>query len=178
MDWIQTFTGRRFHPLAPDPAEIDVRDIAHSLALLCRFNGHCRGFYSVADHSVRVSRLLDGQLALAGLLHDAGEAYVSDLPRPVKGQMPQFDVIEDVIVKVVFDKYDLPFPLPPEVKRADDALLATEMRDLMAEPPEPWGLREQPLSGPIEPLSPTEAEAAFLARFAELTGTEPLPRSL
>ncbi len=168
MDWIQTFTGRRFHPLAPDPAEVDVADIAHSLSLLCRFNGHCRPFYSVADHSVRVSRLLPPEHALAGLLHDAGEAYVSDLPRPVKKQVPAFDDIEDVVLKVVFERYGLSFPYDDAVRQADDILLATEMRDLMADPPEPWDLREQPLMVRIVPLSPLESEKVFLARFEEL----------
>ena len=168
MDWIQTFTGRRFAPLAPDPAEVDILDIAHSLSLLCRFNGHCGRFYCVADHSVRVSRLLPDEHALAGLLHDAGEAYVSDLPRPVKHQVPAFDGIEDGVLRVVFGRFGLPLPYDDAVRRADDQLLATEMRDLMTPAPEPWPLREAPLPGRIVPLGPEEAERAFLARFEEL----------
>jgi uncharacterized protein len=169
MDWIQTFTGRRFHPLAPDPAEVDITDIAHSLSLLCRFNGHCEAFYSVADHSVRVSRLLPGEHALAGLLHDAGEAYVSDLPRPVKKQVPAFDDMEDLVLRAVFDRFGLVFPYADAVRWADDVLLATEMRDLMTPAPEPWPLREAPTPERVVPLAPLEAERLFLARFEELT---------
>ena len=100
-DWIQTYTGRKFHPLDPAMTDFDLRDIAHSLSLLCRFNGHCLRFYSVAEHSVRVSRILPDDLKLWGLLHDAGEAYLTDLPRPVKGQMPGFRDMEDKIVEYV-----------------------------------------------------------------------------
>jgi len=76
MSWIQTFTGRRFRPRNPAPDDFDIRDVAHALSLLCRFNGHCRVFYSVAEHSVRVSRICPPPAALWGLLHDLGEAYI------------------------------------------------------------------------------------------------------
>jgi len=167
-DWIQTYSGLRFRPLHPDAAAIRVEDIAHALSLLCRFNGHCREFYSVAEHSVRVSRILPPEASLTGLLHDAAEAYLSDLPRPFKRWLPAFEEAEDRILKVILDHYGQPWPLPDEVMRADDILLATEMRDLMGEPPAPWDLRQAPLAERIEPLGPTEAERAFLERFEEL----------
>ncbi len=171
MDWIQTWSGGRFHPFAPDPAEVRVADIAHALSLLCRFNGHCRAFYSVAEHAVRVSRAVPPEHALAALLHDAAEAYVSDVPRPVRRRVPDFDAVEARILAVILERFGLPPRLPDAVRAADDALLATELRDLMAPPPEPWALRAEPLPGRIEPWSPAEAERAFLARFAELAGT-------
>lgn len=168
MDWIQTFTGRRFHPLRPDPAEIDIRDIAHALSLLCRFNGHCRRFYSVAEHSIRVSRAVPREHALAGLLHDAAEAYVSDLPRPVKRSVPAFREMEDLLLEAIFGRYGIDWPLHPSVVSADDALLATEKRDLMGAGPSDWGLDAIPLPEEIEPLDPAAAEEAFLIRYAEL----------
>ena len=83
-DWIQTMSGVIFYPLDPRPEEIRIEDIAHALSHQCRFAGHCREFYSVAEHSVRVSRELPQEFMLWGLLHDASEAYLVDLPRPIK----------------------------------------------------------------------------------------------
>ena len=169
MDWIQTWTGKAFRPLSPSPGSIDIRDIAHSLALLCRFNGHCNQFYSVAEHCVRISNVVPADQALWGLLHDAAEAYISDLPRPVKRQVPEFERFEDDLLQLIMAHYQLPWPMPADVKRADDVLLATEMRDLMAAPPMPWGLDVDPLPDTIIPMGPAQAEATFLARFEELT---------
>lgn len=174
MSWIQTYTGQRFWPLDPRPEQVEIRDIAHALSLACRFNGHCLAFYSVAEHSVRVSRVVterhpaDDRLALWGLLHDAAEAYVGDLPRPVKAEAPWFRETEDRILRVIMESFSLPWPMPAPVREADDILLATEARDLMAPPPADWGLGVQPLAEPIIPLPPTEAEALFLDRFQEL----------
>jgi hypothetical protein len=167
-DCILTFTNRWFAPLEPNPDDIDVRDIAHSLSLLCRFNGHCRQFYSVAEHSVRVSRALPAQHALWGLLHDAAEAYLSDIPRPVKRRLPGFNRMEDDLLAVILPRFGLAMPMPPEVLHADNVLLCTEMRDLMA-PGVPWReLGATPLEARVVPMGPEEAERAFLARFEAL----------
>lgn len=171
MDWIQTFTGHIFHPLDPVEGEIDVQDIAHSLSMLCRFNGHCLRFYSVAEHSVRVSMILPDPLRLWGLLHDAGEAYLTDLPRPVKGHVRGFREMEDRILERVAALYDLAWPMPEPVKAADDTLLATEARDLMAPHPADWGLGTAPLDEHItDPLGPEAAERLFLQTFDTYTG--------
>ena len=169
MDWIQTWTGRPFRPLHPDPDSIDIRDIAHALSLLCRFNGHCNVFYSVAEHAERVSRAVPPEHALWGLLHDAAEAYISDLPRPVKRQVPAFVDFEDALLEVIMARFGQPWPMPEEVKRADDRLLATEQRDLMPPCCVAWGQGVEALPERIEPMTPPEAERAFLARFQELT---------
>jgi len=173
--WIQTFTGRKFLPLEPRVEDIDIRDIAHSLALLSRFNGHCRRFYSVADHAVRVSRAVPPAHARWGLLHDAGEAYLSDLPRPVKRECTWFNEVEDRLLRVVAEAFCLGWPMPPEVRVADDRLLVTEARDLLGPPPEPWGVSADPLPDPIEPLDPMAAERAFLDRFRELYPAAVIP---
>lgn len=171
MDWIQTFSGRIFRPRDPRPGDFDVRDIAHSLSLQCRYNGHCDRFYSVAEHSVRVSAICPPESALWGLLHDLGEAYLGDMPRPVKASFPEFEAAEETLLRTACQAFGLSWPMPPEVKRADDILLATEVRDLMAPSPRPWNLKEQPLSEPIVPLSPDRAEDAFLKRFQELSSS-------
>ncbi len=166
--WIQTFTGRKVEPLDPDPAAIAVEDIAHALSLHCRFNGHYRVFYSVAEHSVRVSRQLNGDAALWGLLHDASEAYLSDVPKPLKPNLPDYCAVEDRLMRVIARRFGLSWPIPDAVHAADATLLATERRDLMAEARHDWGLHASPLDATIQPLSFAEAEQAFLARFAEL----------
>lgn len=168
MAWIQTFTGRRFAPQAVAPDDFDINDVAHALSLLCRFNGHCRAFYSVAEHSVRVSAICPPEAALWGLLHDLGEAYLGDLPRPLKPLFPAFERLEEQLLRVAGQAFGLGWPIPPSVRRADDVLLATEARDLMAPPPEPWPLRAEPLAERITPLGPSEAERAFLDRYRAL----------
>ncbi|MFH2008786.1 MAG: phosphohydrolase [bacterium] len=168
MSWIQTYVGRQFWPLEPRPADVDIRDIAHSLSLQCRFNGHCREFYSVAEHSVRVAEILPAELALWGLLHDAAEAYLGDLTRPLKQQAPWFNEAEDRVLRMIAEHFSLPWPMPDAVRKADDILLVTEARDLMVAPPEPWGLDAQPLDAPIVPRPPAEAEALFLQRYEQL----------
>jgi len=171
MSWIQTYTGRRFHPLDPVADDLHVADIAHSLSLQCRFNGHCRVFYSVAEHSVRVADILPAHLERWGLLHDATEAYVGDLPRPLKQQLPLYRRSEDRLMEVVARRFGLAWPMPEAVRHADNRLLATEARDLMAPPPEPWNLGVEPLDGRIVPWPAAEAERRFLERFGELEAT-------
>jgi hypothetical protein len=173
MNWIQTHSGRRFFVLDPQPEHVDLHDIAHALSLQCRFNGQCREFYSVAEHCVRVSHLLPADppelaLPLWGLLHDAAEAYVSDLPRPVKAQLPLFAEMEDRVLQAVALRFGLPWPAPDAVWSADDVLLMTEARDLMAPPPEPWSIVADPLPEVIRPLGPREAKIAFLERYEQL----------
>jgi len=173
-DWMQTYSGRIFYPLDPRPEDIDIEDIAHALSLQCRFNGHCRTFYSVAEHSVRVSELLPREFALWGLLHDAAETYLGDLVRPIKRQaeFSHYREHERVIEAAVATKFALyPTEIPRQVRHADDVLLATERRDLLGSNPAPWESLPPPLPATIEPLvSPSAAEAAFLWRFCELTG--------
>ena len=168
MDWTQTASGRQFLPLRARAEDVHIEDIAHALSLLCRFNGHCSMFYSVAEHCVRVSNILPKEFALWGLMHDAAEAYLGDMPRPVKDHATWFVEAEDRLLQVIIEKYGMVFPMPDDVVRADEILLATEARDLMAPPPFDWGLVADPLPETIEPLSPTEAKTSFLLRFAEL----------
>jgi hypothetical protein len=169
MSWIQTYSGRHFDPTHPDTEQLCIEDIAHALSLLCRFNGHSREFYSVAEHSVRVSYIVPAEHALWGLLHDAGEAYLSDVPRPVKEWLPQFNEVEDRLLQVIVEHFGLSWPMPASVKVADDTMLVTEFRDLMATIPDGWEERHPPHPDPVVPVPPHEAKALFLARFRELT---------
>ena len=170
MSWIQTYTGRQFFPLDPSPEALDVRDVAHALSLQCRFNGHCLAYYSVAEHSVRVSRVVPAELALWGLLHDATEAYVGDLPRPIKQQLPAYRQAEEELMRVIAERFGLSWPMPAAVVEADTVLLATAARDLMAPPPAPWGLGVEPLPERIVPWEAERAEREYLACYEELAG--------
>jgi hypothetical protein len=170
--WIATYTGRTIYPLNPDPVDICIEDVAHSLANQCRFTGHVRKFYSTAQHSVAVSHLVPEELALTGLLHDAGEAYMSDIARPVKhaDAMSFYRVIEDLLEEAIAERFGLPWPFPPEIKEADKIMLWTEMRDLMPnDPPEGVDM----LKSTVSPWLPPKAERVFLLRYQELTGKTP-----
>ncbi len=160
--WIQTFTGKKFFPLAPRPEDVDIRDIAHALALKCRFNGQCREFYSIAEHSLRVSNLLEiaaPHLALWGLMHDAAEAYLPDLGGPIKSAFhihhsahtETFDAAEDRLLAVIAQALRFPPVNYPAIRDADYTLLVTEARDLLGPPPEDWRMTQTPLKEKITP---------------------------
>lgn len=169
MTWIQTFTGKRLDLSPPNPDQINIEDIAHGLSMLCRFNGQCTKFYSVAEHSVHVSHEIVPELALVGLLHDAAEAYLGDVPSPLKGQLSQFKTFEKQMEKAVGEKFEIDYELfvSKELKRADVQLLTDEKAILMVDAPEPWplGAPEVKDTGRIKCWGPEEAKAQFLERF-------------
>src|SRR3989344_4432162 len=170
-DWAQTYTGKQFWPLDPLAKEVDLRDIAHSLGYQCRFNGHSLQFYSVAQHSVLVSRLVSREQSLAALFHDAAEAYTGYLIRPLKKFLPkEFKQMESQIESVIYDAFKIKNVNEEEIKLADNIALITEMRDVMAKPPVKWneeGLYK-PHSERIIPLGPDEAGQLFIKRYNEL----------
>jgi len=117
--------------LKPDPATIKINDIAHALSHQCRFSGHTDTFYSVAQHSIMVSQMLDGTgFELHGLLHDAAEAYLIDIPSPVKDFIPGFKTIEENLMRVISVRFNLVFPFDARVKQADIAALEFEYENL------------------------------------------------
>jgi uncharacterized protein len=170
-DWMQTYDGVQFWPLDPHPSEIYLVDIAHALSNQCRFAGHCSSFYSVAQHSVLVSHIVPAQDAAWALLHDAAEAYLVDLPRPLKGYSQLGSIytqIEEVLMLCICERFGLSPVRPESIKLADDVALMTEKRDLMPNCPQKWRETASPIEQPIIPLSPMEAEGAFLLRANEL----------
>lgn len=170
--WITTYTGKKFHFLDPQPEEIDIVDIAHALSLNCRFTGQCKEFYSVAQHSIMVAEIVPQEYKLHALLHDASEAYMPDLPRPMKAEIPKFKEIEKLILNSIFDKflknaqYDHTI-----IKMADNILLATEARDLMTNMDD-WAALPEPLKEFIVPLASWEVEIDFIRMFDELRRAE------
>lgn len=128
---LRTRSGQLVDVIDPDPATILIEDIAHALSLLCRFGGHTKKFYSVAHHSILVAATLPEELKLCGLLHDAAEAYMVDLPRPIKRRLPDYGKAEDHLLEVIARKFGFAFPLPAEVVQMDEKWLRLEWRALM-----------------------------------------------
>lgn len=180
MTWMQTYTGFRFELQHPDPRKIWISDIAESLSKLCRFNGHCLGFYSVAEHSVIVSRHVPPEHALWGLLHDAHEAYIGDIIKPLKDMLwPRttlrrewFSTLEARYHTAIALRYGLTTDSPPsEVRNVDLRLLSDERDQVMfpmAASSVEWGNIGEPLGVQIACLSHEDAKAAFMERFLEL----------
>jgi hypothetical protein len=169
-DWIQTATGRPFWPIDPRPEDIDIEDIAHALSMLCRFGGHCLRFYSVAEHSVLLSRHVAPEHKLWALLHDASEAYLVDVPRPLKPFLRGYREAEGKIMAAVCDRYGLAPEMPAAVKAADTSLLMDEAAQNMSRPLVAWELKAPPLGVTLEYLDPSEARKAFLCAFENLQG--------
>jgi hypothetical protein len=169
-DWIQTAMGRQFWPMDPRPDEIFIDDIAHALSLLCRFGGHCLRFYSVAEHSVLMSRQASPQYKLWALLHDATEAYLVDVPRPLKPFLIGYEQAEQNIMRAIEVRYHLHLGMPDEVKQLDRAILMDERLQNMAEAPIAWSTDCAPLGVELQFWSPEQARAEFLAAFSVLRG--------
>lgn len=163
-DYIRTYTGKKFYPLAPRAEDVDIVDIAHALSMKCRFTGHTREFYSVAQHSFYVSELCKPPHKLWGLMHDAAEAYLPDVATPVKNQIPHFREIEDKVLRVIASAIGLEYPMPPDVKKWDSFMLSVEKRDLM--------LCEDPCENMnfpfVQSWRPDQARSLFVSTFQSL----------
>lgn len=191
-DWAQTFSGKRFYALDPRPEDFDIRVVARALSQINRFGGHTLRQYNVADHSIRVAHTarrlyvdkyvkpsfgwkgeLEGAIVFkCGLLHEVGEAYIGDMVRPMKysNELKAFRDIENKILSVASIAFDSILDnLPYEVKLADNILLVTEKRDLMA--PCQWGdwINDiEVLPDIIYPMTSLAAERLFLSSYDDV----------
>lgn len=167
-----TASGGAIYPLSPDPRDVSVYDIAYALGNVCRFGGHCRPFYSVAQHSVLVAANVLPELRYAALLHDAAEAYIGDLVRPAKQAAASYRDIEENLLRVICQalRCDARMMEHPEIRAADTRALMTERRDLIHNPNRwTWGELErvEPFPHRIEPLDPASASRTWAAAFVE-----------
>lgn len=128
--WITTVSGRRFYFLNPTPDSIRIQDIASSLSKQCRFAGHTRKFYSIAEHSLYVSYLAINPLE--GLLHDASEAFLVDMPTPIKREIKQYAELEDTIMGAIAKRFNIGWPVSDDTHDADKAQLIEEATHLVA----------------------------------------------
>ncbi len=162
---IQTYTGQQLDLQDPQPEQIDIEDIALGLSRMPRFAGQTRMFYSVAQHSVLVAKHAPREMRLQALLHDATEAYLCDLPKPVKSLCPNYETLEAYLWRVISVRFGVPFELYPAVHRLDQRALVTEQRDLRKHPVS-WernGLK--PFGKRIKPWSQQKAYMEFVHKF-------------
>lgn len=169
---IQLQSGQYFDFNLPFESEYTIEDIARALSRICRFGGHTNRFYSVAQHSVLVSSIVPEAIKIPALMHDAAEAFVGDVPSPLKALLPDYRKLEKRVERGLRYKFNLPIELAPEIKEADLIMLATERRDLMPSPddgPEWEILRNvEPDPGPIEPWHPEKAFDNFITEYKYL----------
>lgn len=169
-------SGIYFNLLEPDSIDVKITDIALSLSRICRFGGHTDKFYSVAQHSLLVSRLVPKQYALEGLLHDAAEAYIGDIVAPLKQFLPDYKAIEARIEAAIAKRFLLNTSTDCKnaIKKADLQLLLTEKRDLFNKETTDWAATNPLLNGlfpmkeKINPVYPFVAQELFITKFAEL----------
>jgi uncharacterized protein len=173
-----TYTGKVIYVMNPDPADICIEDIAHATANTCRYSGHVKRYYSVAEHQYIMSFMVPLEDALYALIHDSPEGYLTDIPRPFKKQIPGYAEIEDRVYKAILGALGMEIkPLPPSVKKADEYILGIEQACLMPKTKYwPPMLTDEEISyfwtdiSPIPTLGlvPSVAEKVYLKRYEEL----------
>lgn len=173
MSWICTQSGGRFDIFDPKPEAVSIEDIAHALAMNCRYNGHTDRFYSVAEHCVVATIYCEPQFAMDVLLHDAAEAYLSDIPSPIKQRWPEFSAHEDVVLRTIFEGLGVPWmsaEARAHIKSVDKRMLATEKPQLLPNAQDDWDclVGVEPYRHRLICLGPRHAKNAYIHRFAEL----------
>lgn len=166
--WMQTYTGRQFWPIDPRPEDVSILDIARALSMMCRYNGHCSVFYSVAEHSVLVSQSVPKKDALWALLHDASEAYIADIVRPAKPFIEGYRDVENRIMSAIAKHFSLPSLIPETIKEADMRILRDEYLQVIPKSGFAWDIPEERLGVAIEGWEPAVAEKNFLDRYIEI----------
>ena len=166
-------SGNYFDLQDPSASRFEVTDIAHALSNICRFTGHTKQFYSVAEHSVLCSYLVPHEDRMVALMHDAAEAFIGDVSSPLKKLLPDYKAIERGVEEHVFSTLGLPYPFPPSVKEADRIMLRLEQSELMRNEDRWEGTQDGdglPAGLYLTCRTPAVAMSAFMARFYELGG--------
>jgi hypothetical protein len=166
---IMLHSGAWFDFCAPASSPFTLEDIAHGLANICRYAGQCKHFYSVAEHSILVSEIAEG-FEYEALLHDAAEAFLGDITRPLKQMLPDFKSIEAEVERAILERFGVPWPLPPQIKQADLRVLAAEQKQIMPEGTDGWvrGQKVEPSQIIVRHLTPDQAKQEFLERHEAL----------
>lgn len=169
-------SGAWFDFLDPESCDFTIEDIAAGLSNTCRYAGQCSAFYSVAEHSLLVSDVARDH-AYAALMHDSAEAFIGDITRPLKQLLPDFKQVEARVEKAIFNRFEVPYPMPREVKAADLRVLAAEQAQIMPRETSLWAFEDgiEPAPVTVRCLPPTQAKDAFLARYRSLTSRDLAP---
>jgi hypothetical protein len=173
--WMETFRGNQFFFKKPFDYQFSDVEISHSLSMQCRYGGHTQRFYSVAEHCCLISdwllmRGLNPWIAYTGLHHDDAEAYIGDIPRPLKHMLPQFKAMEETIDLAVSAYYRTIYPFPPIIKEADSRILVDERRQAMSDSDNDWGTDGlEPLGVNLRFWSPEVAASEWFARHCQLS---------
>lgn len=172
--YVGTYSGRKFWPTDPRADEVELIDLAHHLSMKCRYGGAARRFYSVAEHSVIVSQYVPEAFAREALLHDAAEAYVGDMVRPLKGlpEMRAFGEIEDRIYPVIMERFGVVSTAASRdaIAEIDNRIMADEVPALMTDVRIYRTGTLVPLGATIAALDPSAARSVFLRQFMDLFG--------
>jgi len=166
--------GEYFDFERPEDASFDIRDIAHSLSMICRFGGQCPSFYSVAEHSVLVSRLVPKHLRKQAILHDSPEFILGDMIKPIKVRMPEYNDYEEKLWNIIADRFNVPREMDPLVIEADITMLATEQKYVMYNVDNWEFTRGKAPNDSVKPrcLAPMHAKNLFLIEYIEIMKEE------
>ncbi len=170
--WMMLASGQPFYPLDPLPDEIDIADVARALSQICRYGGHVSRFYSVAEHCVLMAEVAPKGFELMALLHDAAEAYLGDIPRPLKYSpaMAAWREAEAKVEAAIGERFGVPFPIMATIKALDDRIILDEWAQLMPASDRDIGVRGEPLGVTIHGWMPNEAQARFLDAYRRYGG--------
>lgn len=167
-------SGAYFDFKDPESSEFTIEDIAHGLSHICRFAGQCKKFYSVAEHSVHASNIVPPEFAFEALMHDAPEAFIGDVSKPLKGLLPDYRRIEKEVERAVLGRFNLTPPLSSTIKDADLRMLKAEQAQAMRNS-DVWPVVAsfEQADVTLKFWEPVEAKERFLRRFAELIAARP-----
>ena len=169
--YIETYTGKKITFLNPHPNMISIVDIAHSLSMQCRYTGHCKNFYSIAEHSLLVASLCHEENMLHALLHDASEAYLTDVATPIKEHLHNYREMECRLMEVIFESFGMSPVLPHEVKEKDKLAFKIEASKLLQSGGKDWinGDELKPYKHiSLCSLSPPKVKEMFINEFDRL----------
>jgi hypothetical protein len=175
-DGIRLFSGAMFDYNNPAACDVAIEDIAHAASQICRFAGHTKHFYSVAQHAVNASMIVAPGFEFDALMHDTAESFTNDIPTPLKVAVPMFKELELRIEAAMAAKFNFAFPLPAEVKLVDTQMLGFEKAALLPQDTSQWEmLQGVPLPDhlrqriDLRSWAPEQAKRNFLARYEELS---------